>query len=363
MRLALTELWRRPGRFAIATGALTLLVILLLVLGALLDGLFLNSTGALRSVGGDAIVFTEDANESLLRSRITPGLRADVERVEGVEGSGGLGVTLVGSHADGSSELLDTAVVGYQREGDGVPAPAGPGRAWADTSLKADGVREGSVLLAGPGEIPLEVVGFVDDTNYLLQGALWVDGATWREVQNSARPDTPFSEGDWQVLTIDLAAGDVPDQVDAATDVTTTLTIDGAIDALPGIPEQNRTFNSVIGATFFVAGLVVALFFALLTLERVALYGVMKAVGTPSSRLAYGLVAQAGAVAVVAFATGGLLSFGLVQVLPDEVPAQLEPSRAAWVAVGVVLTALVGSLVSLRRVLRVDPASAVGRES
>ena len=41
MRLALRELRRRPGRFGVATVILTLIAILLMFLGGLLDGLSL----------------------------------------------------------------------------------------------------------------------------------------------------------------------------------------------------------------------------------------------------------------------------------------------------------------------------------
>lgn len=42
MRLAVRELLRRPGRFTVVGGALTVLVLLLLFLGGLLDGLYLT---------------------------------------------------------------------------------------------------------------------------------------------------------------------------------------------------------------------------------------------------------------------------------------------------------------------------------
>ena len=76
MRIALIELRRRPGRFSVAGAALTLLSILLLFLGGLLDGLTLNSTGAIRAHDADAIVFSDDARTSFLRSSIDDELRA-----------------------------------------------------------------------------------------------------------------------------------------------------------------------------------------------------------------------------------------------------------------------------------------------
>jgi putative ABC transport system permease protein len=46
---------------------------------------------------------------------------------------------------------------------------------------------------------------------------------------------------------------------------------------------------------------------------------------------------------------------------PGAIPYQLLPSRVVISSVSLVLAAIVGSAFSLRRVLRVDPASAIGR--
>jgi putative ABC transport system permease protein len=109
-----------------------------------------------------------------------------------------------------------------------------------------------------------------------------------------------------------------------------------------------------------VAGLVVALFFALLTLERIGLYSVLKAVGASSPQIFAGVVLQAVVVAVVSFLFGGLLMWLATLVLPAEIPVALVPSRAVQIAVGLVVMSAFGAAVSLRRVVRVDPASAIG---
>ena len=130
--------------------------------------------------------------------------------------------------------------------------------------------------------------------------------------------------------------------------------------ALPGIEEQQRTFTQIIGVTFLVAGLVVALFFALLTLERTALLGVLKAIGASSRQLVASLLTQTVVVTAIAYALGGLVAFGLDALIPPQVPLVITPSRVVFVAVGVFVAALVGGAISLRRVIRIDPASVIG---
>jgi putative ABC transport system permease protein len=55
-----------------------------------------------------------------------------------------------------------------------------------------------------------------------------------------------------------------------------------------------------------------------------------------------------------------VLAVGLAQAIPDAVPLTLSSSRFAFTAVGLVISALIGSAISFRRIIRIDPASAVG---
>ncbi len=63
--------------------------------------------------------------------------------------------------------------------------------------------------------------------------------------------------------------------------------------------------------------------------------------------------------AVAAVIVGGLLAVAFVALPPADLPLRLEPVRLAQIAGGTVLTALLGSLLTLRRILRVDPAQAI----
>jgi hemin transport system permease protein len=363
VKLALREVRRRPRRFVTATLVVALLVVLLLFLGALLDGLYLGSTGALRAQRADVIVYSSDANKSVIRSRIDPALRARVAAVPGVRDVAGLGLNLVGATVPGRADLADAAVIGYQQAPSGVPPAPRAGDAWADTRLRASGVRVGQTLGMGPAKVPLRVRGWVRDTSYLLQGALWVSPSSWRRVQAASRPDARVAPGTFQVLVVrgTPPASRLATSIDDATNgATTTLTKSDAVLSSPGTREQRSTFNGIIGVTFVVVALVIALFFALLTLERIAVYGVLKAIGAPTRILFVALLVQAVIVSLVAFAAGAAVTFLLVEVVPERVPLLLQPSRVVSTLAGVLLTAIVGGALSLRRIARIDPTIAIG---
>ncbi len=367
MKLALKELRRRPGRFATATVILTLIAILLMFLGGLLDGLIASSTGAIRAQDADAIVYSDTAQASFLRSRIDPELRAQVEAVDGVSEVGGIGNVQLGARVPGNGprDLASVALFGYELAPTGVPDAPAYGQAWADETIKASGVEEGMIIEVGPARSPIEIVGFVEDTNFNGQSSLWASPDTWRDVLSANRPDAQLGPDVFQALIVRGDGANLPDAIDAATaGATDSYTVDEAVAAIPGVTEQQNTFNQIIGVTVVIALVVIGLFFALLTVERTSLYGVLKALGAKSSTIFAGLVAQAVVVTAIAALIAGTLVVILDLVLPaGSIPLLITPGRIILSVLLLLVAAVLGCSFSLRRVLRIDPASAIGTTS
>ncbi len=367
MKLALRELIRRPGRFVTATVILTLIALLLMFLGGLLDGLLRSSTGAVRAQSADVLVYSEASQASFLRSRLEADVRDELAALPDVTEVGGLGVVQLGARVPGNGvrDLANVALWGYEIAPDGVPAPPPPGEAWADEVLQADGVDLGDELLLGPARTPIVVSGWVTDTSFNGQGGLWADTATWRAVLAENRPDAVLADGVYQAYAVS-AAGDADALVTSIDGAlggrVEALTIPDAIEAIPGVTEQRTTFNQILGVTVVIALVVIALFFALLTVERTALYGVLKAVGATSRTIFAGLVVQAVVVTLVAATIAGIAVAVLdLLIPPGSIPLFISPGRIVTSLVLLLVAAVVGSAFSLRRVLRIDPASALGR--
>ncbi|MBI2706464.1 MAG: ABC transporter permease [Actinobacteria bacterium] len=371
MRLALQEMRRRPGRFVTATAILTLIALLLLFLGGLLDGLIGSATSAISGQTGDVITFSSTSQSSLPSSRVGGAVRSEIAGVPGVERVGGLGVTQVGARVPGRSErdLVDVALFGYELPPAGLGVPPDRAKAYADTSLRAKGVAAGGTILLGPARTPITIAGFVDGLRYGGQGTLWASPETWRVVQAANRPDAASAVDVFQAFVVrgdgSVRAAELARRIDDATrGSTSSRTTAAAADAQPGVEQQRSTFNQIIGATVGVAIVVVALFFALLIVERTALYGVLKAIGARSRTLFGGVVTQAIVVSLLASAIGALLALVAALTVPaGSIPFSLSPARVLGTVALLVLAAILGCSFSLRRVLRIDPASAIGTAS
>jgi putative ABC transport system permease protein len=366
MKLAWRELRRRPGRFAVAGVILTLIAVLLMFLGGLLDGLLNSSTGAYRAQDADRLVFSTSSKDSLVRSRIETDTRDAIEAAVGEGEVGGLGSVQLGGRLEGRGprDLVPVVLFGYELAPKGLPAevPA-DGEVYADESLRTEDIEVGTEILLGQARTPVTVIGFLDDSQYNGQGTVWGSLDTWREVLQANRPGETLGEGTVQALVIRDAERDPATSaaIDDAAGGTSTLTIDEAIAALPGVEQQTATFNQIIGVTVVIAIVVVALFFALLTVERTALYGVLKAVGASSRSLFAGVLLQAVVVTAAAAVLGAGAALALDAVIPPgTIPFVALPGRIASSVVFLLIAAIIGSAFSLRRVLKVDPAAAIG---
>jgi putative ABC transport system permease protein len=372
MRLALRELVRRPKAFALPVATLILLALFLLYPASVLDGLYDASTGALRRVDGQLVVYRSDAYRSLFRSRIDPVVRAEVAGVAGVDQVSGFGAVLVSGEVAPRSQPVGVALIGSEQvartgdgdgDGDGTAALQ-PGEALADRSLQADGLTAGARLLVGPFRVPVVIVGYTDDRSLLLRGGLLVPLATWHEVLGASQPDSRLRDDASPVLVLRLVPGAdaaaVAQAVDAATGgLTETVSVADAVRALPGVQQQDLTFGLIRAVTLLVATVVVALFLSFVVLERAPLYAVLKAIGASSAQLFRGVLAQVVLATGFAVIVAVAITWALGAVVPLGLPIMLHGSRVVETTVGLVATAVIGSSLSLRRVIRIDPAAAI----
>ena len=365
MRLALRELRRRPGRFAAAGLILFLLSVLVVFLTGLAAGLNANTDGVLTTQRADLVVYSAVAEDQLAQSLVTADVRAAVEGVDGVAATGSLAIQQLGARLPDRDDrdLVDVVVAGFELPIEGADAPPVPGTGLADATLRERGVRTGTTVALGPARTPIEVVGYVDGAGFQGQGSLWVGPTTLTDLVAANAPGDARPPGAAQAVVVDVADGADPagvaDAVDEATGSTSTLTTEEAAAAVPDI--GGGVIQQIIGLTLVIAVAVTALFFALLTAERVGLYGVLKAIGARTRTLLAGVVAQAAVLAAIGagLAVAAALAFDAA-VPPDAVPFELTARSVVLTLAALLGAAIAGAGLSVRRVARIDPARAIG---
>jgi putative ABC transport system permease protein len=366
--LARKNLFQDRRRALLAVGGVAASLVLVLILDGVFAGAMQQVNAYMRNSPADVFVAQRDVRTMhMTQSALPPATVDAVAAVDGVAWAEGLRYTTSILEAPDGGQLT-TYVLGYDTNtGRGGPrslaagrAP-GPGEALVDdTAANELGIEVGdTVSILGSPE-PMLVSGLsTDGTNivnttvyvrtqdfaalrgdtvaYVLAGAQpGVNADTLAQRIAEALPDTTVQ------TRAEFARQEANVVRDMAADVMKIVTVIGFVIAL-----------AVTGLTLFTA-----------TLTKLREYGILKALGAGTTRLALTVAAQAAWSVTLALAVAVVVSMLLgaaIGAATPNVEVAIEPASIVRTGITALAVGALASLIPLRRVLRVDPSTAFRR--
>jgi ABC-type transport system, involved in lipoprotein release, permease component len=140
------------------------------------------------------------------------------------------------------------------------------------------------------------------------------------------------------------------------------ITIKDLINHIPGYTAQALVFSFMIIAMVVITFLIIGIFMYIITIQKISLYGVMRAQGIRTARIIESLFYQI--LILTALGSGLALAFmAITQLfLPKTVPFFSDWLAYLVLTLAIVIMALLGGSLSMRRVLKIDPLSAIEGE-
>jgi len=305
-----------------------------------------------------------------------------VRRVEGVADAGMLGTASATLLLPGDAAPLKVAVLGVEPGRTGEPLVASGQQLSTDLAEEAIIDRNTAYRSKlGLGDIltlrvtqgtrdeffKLRVVGITDGQQYSLQPSIFVPFFTWDRIRPKSEAEVSRSNPVANVILVKVTdpaqVGAVSQRLAAQVNNIEAVTLNTAIQALPGYSAQQSTLNTQGGFTLFIGILVIGGFFQIQILQKVAQIGVLKAIGTANPLVAAASVIQIVVVTVVGVAIGALLSFLFSLTFPPTVPIVFNGTTSALAIVALLLIGPLGGLVSIRYAVRIEPLKALGLSS
>lgn len=382
--LAFKEIWRNRGRFFAVSAVTALITILVLFIAGLGEGLGNGNREYLSKLDADLIVYQARSDFLIAASRIPRARLNGVRRVSGVAAAGPFAVANATiTNLPGGDERA--ALIGIE-PGTPTEPPVVQGRQ-ISTNLANEVILERSIalrtgLIAGDTITlrvtqgtrdqfyPLRVVGVSDGRQYGLQPAIFLPYFTWDKVRPKSeaeigRADTVGN----QLPVINVIAVKLADpaelaavraRLEAQVDNVEVTTVQDAINNLPGYTAQQSTIQTQGVFTLLIGLLVIAGFFQIQILQKVAQIGVLKAIGTTNPLVGAAVVFQIVLITTFGVALGGLATFLFSLVFPPTVPIVFNGTTVIISVVSLLLIGPVGGLVSVRYAVRIEPLRALG---
>ncbi|MFJ3731120.1 ABC transporter permease [[Kitasatospora] papulosa] len=371
MFLALRDLRFARGRFTLMGAVVALIAVLGVLLSGLASGLADAGISGLRALPVTHLAFDEKAtSEQFSRSTVEEKDWRAWSEAPGVERAEPFGNTLANAQVTQGSrkgEQVNLAVFGMA-PGCLAPAPSeGEGLKEGGSGIVitreiADlGVRIGDVLTADKSEVPLKVVGLVDETvSYGHIGVAYTDLDTWRHLHYGLPGDLPEAAGrQATAVALTLEPGADIAAVEKATG-TRADTREATFDASPGYAAESSTMALIKGFLYAISALVVGAFFTVWTVQRKAEIALLKALGAPTGYILRDALAQVVAVLVGATALGTAVGLALGSAMIGKAPFSLSAPAIATSSGLLIVLGTVGAVVAVRRITAVDPLTALG---
>lgn len=350
MFLAWNEMKHSKLRYGLVVGVIFLIAYLVFFLTGLANGLAQTNRSAVDSWKSDYVILNEQANKNLRMSRFSVDLKNDV-------------------NADKMAELTQASTTIKDKEKNKININlfaikqdeflrpklsegklfSKTGEVVADSSLKKSyQLKIGDKITLGDSTKKLTITGFTDNASFNVQPVLYMTKETLASIlADNAQVNTISA------LVIRGKVNQVPKELESMT--TSTF-----IENLPGYKAQNLTFSFMIGFLIVIAAIVIGIFIYILTLQKKAIFGVLKAQGISNGYLSRMVFAQTFILAILAVSLGLALTLLSAVFLPTSVPFQVSPLFFAGISVLMVLIAVFGALFSVVSIVKVDPLKAIG---
>lgn len=362
--LALIELRRRKLQFGLVTGVVALISYLIIMVTGLGLGLNEQAGTGLLALNGDHLAYASNANLSVIRSRLTEEHVAEIAAAPGVEQASPIGyIAAVVEHGPGESDTAATlgVVPGSFAEPNVVEGEqlSAPGEVLVDRAwVRLAGTAIGDML---PLPIGFEaqdftVVGIVDQGSFFFQPTVYVPLEDWQALAYQGDPSLR------PAASIVLIQGE--DLDGTRGDAWQIVTKQEGFRNIEGVQAQQATVNALRYMGLLIGTLVIGVFFYVITLQKVSLLGILKAIGASGTFLA-----TQGLLQVFLVTLGGaLISVGLALLTEatllssDTVPIMFTTGALLTSALSVVAGGLVGAALSVRQVATIDPIIAMQQQ-
>ncbi|HDH6517173.1 TPA: ABC transporter permease [Staphylococcus aureus] len=349
MFLAWNEIRRNKLKFGLIIGVLTMISYLLFLLSGLANGLINMNKEGIDKWQADAIVLNKDANQTVQQSVFNKKdienkykKQATLKQTGEIVSNGHQKDNILVFGVEKSSFLVPSLIEGHKATKDN--------EVLADETLKNKGFKIGDTLSLSQSDEKLHIVGFTESAKYNASPVIFTNDATIAKINPRLTGDkinaVVVRDSNWKdkKLNQELEA----------------VSINDFIENLPGYKPQNLTLNFMISFLFVISATVIGIFLYVMTLQKISLFGILKAQGFTNGYLANVVISQTLILALFGTAFGLLLTGVTGAFLPDAVPVKFDVLTLLVFAIVLMIVSVLGSLFSILTIRKIDPLKAIG---
>jgi len=350
MYLTLNEMHKEKLRYGLIIVVMTLISYLIFILSALAMGLANQNTSAVNSWGINYVAMNNDANGNLSQSLLTNG---DIDKTSLSASQAAIGVApiIVKSHEARVSAMFigiqKNDLIYKQMQLIKGQLPKNRYDVLISSALTQKDLKIGDHIKLGMLAHDVKVVGYVKNATYNMAPIIYGNLVNWGDVKgvnNTFYASGIVSNGAKKANTKNLK----------------NYTKAQLFNKMPGYTAQNSTFIFMIGFLLVISAVIVAIFLYILTIQKIPNFAVLRAQGVPGNYLVLNTISETLIIMILSVLISSILCGVTAWFIPESVPMFFDIKLLVLSSLGLVLTGILGAIVPVRLITKIDPMSVIG---
>jgi putative ABC transport system permease protein len=345
-------------RYLLISFILFFIAILVFVISGLANGLSMNNASSIINMPAHSFYLHKSAEGQISRSHLT----MDFDKLTAISDAQPISVQMGAISKVNSEVKLDITFMAVQPgsflEPDGMDGrnleSGGENSVLLDHSL-SDSIKIGSIVNDVRSGFSLKVGGFLDNQTFSHTPVALISLDTWEAMTGSSE------KNEYNGIVINNPDSRVKNEISSLVKNGAWLEKEQVIKGIPGYTAEQNSLYMMLSFLIVIAVFVLAAFFYIMTIQKTAQFGILKAIGAKSSQLAIVTILQVVIITIVSIVTAITFTRGFMRLLPEDIPFIFDLLQIAKFSGILFLVSIFGSLLSVFNIVNADPIQAMGR--
>ena len=337
MKIAFKELKYYKFKYLLIGVILFLLAFLVMFVSSLAQGLGKDNISMIESLSGEEIVIEKDANDEIQQSKLSDDV---IQQAEDKDFKA-LSMTPLRFDNNDSVQLVYTDAVDYTLTSGSKPKS---GNEIVVDSTMSEDYDVGDVVKVKDSDIEYKITGFAKRQMYAHTPIAFTTKDGFEEIKPA---DVNIMVGSEKLNDLDEAK---------------TITKKDLMNGIPSYQAEQLPLNLMVVFLFVISAIVISAFFYVITIQKTKEYGILKAIGTKSSRMISMIMTEVLTIVIISTLIAIGLTYVLGELLPVTMPFFVNNKLVLLLFGSFILVSLLGALLSIIKVVKIDPLSAIGGE-
>lgn len=339
MNIAWKEIKKSKIRFMILGSIIFLVSFLTFIISGLSNGLSQDNAALIKDLPDGQFYMNEQANETYNLSRIDESTKEKL--VNEQKNATALSIQM-GFVNDVDDKQHSVAFV--TSTDSNLFEKVGIGEIVLDRSIEKEGIEIGDAVTNSQFSGEFIVKGFVDQKKYSHAPVAFINIENYKEIYGVEEMQLVFVPGQYKVEKIDGLQ---------------SFSNQEFLSTIPSYSAEQMSLNMIIWFLVVISGMLFAIFFYMMNVQKIGLYGILRALGVKTSQLFGMMWYQMFFITTIALTLSVALSQGFTLIAPKGMPFILTLEITIQLSIIFLIIGFIGATLSGFQIRRVQPLHAI----